>query len=187
MMTGMRPRTTETRSCAKCGSSFVTRSDSRTRFCSRECIRLGQRRLYGSDHPRWKGGTQTEAGYIRQRDAGRRDYAHRIVVQRMLGRDLAADEIVHHMNGIKDDNRITNLAVLSNRSHSSHHHRRRADLAPLNTPIEWVRCACGCSALLTKYDDRRRPRRFLHGHNGRRGQAPVVVDGVGTAGVGAMT
>lgn len=116
--------------CEQCGKDFTlspSQAEHMTgRWCTRDCEaasrikrplnreyngkpavrdKKGYVRVYVPDHPR-----ATKAGW---------QFEHRVVVEEFLGRLLARDEHVHHINGIKDDNRLENLIVMSHSEHST--------------------------------------------------------------------
>lgn len=54
-----------------------------------------------------------EGGYIRE---------HRLMISNKIGRALETHEHVHHINGIRNDNRIENLMLLSRQDHNIYSH-----------------------------------------------------------------
>lgn len=82
-------------------------------------IRIYNPNKGGKTSSKWKGGIRRRSdGYIEQyfpnhefATVNKTVLQHRLIMERYLGRSLVKDEVVHHKNGIKDDNRIENLEL----------------------------------------------------------------------------
>jgi hypothetical protein len=85
------------------------------------------KRYRGAANPNWQNGYTEANGYIYRRvrlgsgGAGQAYRAeHHIVWEEAHGQSLPGGWVVHHLNGIKDDNRPENLAAMSRHEHHKH-------------------------------------------------------------------
>jgi hypothetical protein len=78
-----------------------------------------------------------EHGYVLTKDG---QFEHRVIVEKLIGRSLKPGEEVHHINGLKWDNRKSNLALMTKEEHRRWHQRyewmREQDMNP---SIRWQR------------------------------------------------
>ena len=84
---------------------------------------------FGKDNHFYRGGgrKKTDGGYIKVLINGRWRFEHRVVMECKLGRALTSDEVVHHINEVKEDNRPENLEIMTPAAHTKHHHKERRE------------------------------------------------------------
>lgn len=100
--------------CKNCGK-LRPRSD--TVFCSKECYRqYSKEHCSGPNHHSYAGNKILDRdGYVKVYIGcgKKRAYEHRVIAESILGRKLKRNEVVHHINGVKTDNRNCNLLICS--------------------------------------------------------------------------
>lgn len=76
----------------------------------------GYVRILKPEHP-----FHDNRGYVKE---------HRLVIEGYLGRYLRKDELIHHINENKSDNRLSNLQKMSKVEHMRHHNHWRYTVDP---------------------------------------------------------
>lgn len=104
------------KTCAGCGFQFwvIPARAETARFCSRKC----KSKNYGTHLHINKNGY-----VVILCPDGKKRLEHRLVAERSIGRPIRRGEHVHHINGVRSDNRPENLQVLSASDHMSIHKR----------------------------------------------------------------
>lgn len=124
--------------CMQCGKPFTEYKTEiirgRGKFCNKSCtskytIAKKPPDQKGANNSQYKGGRYLNNGYVfilsPDHPSNRGSYVpeHRLIMEHMIGRHLRNDDVVHHINGIKDDNREENLLLVTNSEHSLLHWR----------------------------------------------------------------
>jgi len=72
----------------------------------------------------WKGGRRKQSGYIMiynknypHKSKRKYIFEHRIIWEQYHNKKLSKNMVIHHLNGIKDDNRPKNLVAMKNGEH----------------------------------------------------------------------
>ena len=122
------------RECSNCSQKkWISLSDTNRRKHSRLCRSCSKK---GKNNPPWKGGrTIGMGGYVLILKPGHplaydNGYVkeHRLVAYEKWGIDAVRNMDVHHINGVKTDNRIINLEIMTHSKHMSLHRRREEAL-----------------------------------------------------------
>ncbi len=105
-----------------CGQNFTTKR-SKARFLNGHSKRLYR----GEKSDKWRGGITIDRGYVKiyvpTHPKQNRNYVKRsrLEMEKKIGRFLESWEFVHHINGIRNDDRIENLMMTTLAEHNHIH------------------------------------------------------------------
>lgn len=107
--------------CKDCGEVKVDRhhKGSRCRQCDNRYRGQFQRR---ENNPYWRGGRSMQNGYVTVNIDGKHRREHRVVWEHENGK-LPDGYVIHHLNGVKTDNRLENLLAVPRNQHHSEPHK----------------------------------------------------------------
>jgi len=119
--------------CLVCGKSSLAKRN--PKYCSWKCrVRDPNwlEKISLKNHHSWKGGKiKTPYGYIMilKKDHPRANnggyvFEHILIMEKHLDKFIPINENVHHINGLKDDNRLENLEIMTRSEHRSHHMKK---------------------------------------------------------------
>jgi len=113
----------------------------------------------GPRNPRWNGGKCKDSkGYILilmpdHPNSRKTGYVaqHHLVMSKHIGRPIAKDEQVHHINGVPSDNKLENLMLMKTTKHKSLHQKGK-----IRVPKIPKRCPTCDKMFIASYGNHRR-------------------------------
>lgn len=120
--------------CDYCGNEFLTyncyeKRGRKHRFCCKKCE--AEFKKLNNTREQWRGGhIGKSTGYFYIRIDGKDIGEHILIMEKALGRRLNSSEVVHHINGIKTDNRLENLQLMTASEHLKLHGKLKKNNNP---------------------------------------------------------
>lgn len=128
--------------------------------CSSECRQIYNGRVSTRERAFTMRGKPRGSGYSYVKYMGK--HQHRAVIEAAIGRKLRSDEVVHHIDGNKKNNDLSNLEVMSQAEHARRHAMERP-----RCQVEKCKAFQHCNGFCAKHNLRYT----------RSGKKPINIDG----------